>query len=257
MINGINVYYYIIQIVLGIIAGTFSAIAVIRYKDEKKVFCKETLDLIKRDGIPNLYTIILVNIGIYLVLLYFIGISTTFLGNLNLIKYMLITPLLIVTFVVDVKLREIPNRVTLFLFELALINILILAFSNVNISLDAIYGALFGAGVFIFLNIFGKLIYRQEAMGMGDVKLMGPLGAILGFTMTINLTLIAFVLASVIGILVLLVRKTKKDEDGHIPFGPFLVISAYIMMVLPHNYAIEQFLRFSNFLSEVLMKLVN
>lgn len=156
----------------------FSALGIVRYKDEKRIFCKETYRNIRLEGIPNIYLITFLNIIIYLVLLYFIGISNTFLGNFNLIKYMLITPFLIITFVVDLKLREIPDRVTLFLFQLSLINILILGFININLCLDSIYGGLIGGGIFLSLGIIGKLIYRKEAMGMGDVKLMGPLRSI-------------------------------------------------------------------------------
>ena len=256
MINGTNVYYYIIQIILGIIAGLFSALGVIRYKDEKKMFSKETYRDIRLEGIPNLYTIILSNIVIYLALLYFIGISPTFVANINLIKYMLITPLLIITFVVDFRIREIPNRVTLFLFQLALLNILILGFLNVNLALDSIYGGLIGGGIFIALTVVGKLVYRKEAMGMGDVKLMGPLGALLGFSMTLNVTLLAFILAAIIGVTVLIVRRTRRNDDGYVPFGPFLVIASFVMMIIPNNYILEQFMNFSNFLAEQLMKLL-
>lgn len=91
---------------------------------------------------------------------------------------MLITPLLIITFIVDYRIREIPDRVTLFLFQLSLINILILGFGNANLALDSIYGGFTGGGIFLSLAILGKLIYRKEAMGMGDVKLMGPLRSI-------------------------------------------------------------------------------
>ena len=254
MINGINVYYYIIQIFLGIIAGIYSAIGVIRYKDEKRVFSKETIKTIKDSGIPNLYSIIFINILIYLLLLYFKGISATFLGNLNLVKYMLITPFLIVTFVVDFKTREIPDRVTLILFELSILNIFLLGFLNINMAIDSIYGGITGGGIFIILALLGRLIYRKEAMGMGDVKLMGPLGAILGLTMTLNLTFLAFILAAVIGIIVIIIRKSKKQDDAYIPFGPFLVFASYIMMIIPNNYIIEQFLRFSNSLSGLLIK---
>ncbi len=256
MINGINVYYYIIQIVLGIIVGLFSAVGVTRYKDEKKIFSKETFRNIKLEGIPNLYIIILSNIAIYLLLLYFIGISPTFVANINLIKYMLVTPLLIITFIVDFKIREIPNRVTLFLFQLSLINILVLGLLNVNLALDSIYGGLIGGGIFVVLTVLGKLVYRKEAMGMGDIKLMGPLGALLGFSITLNLTLLAFILAAIVGITVLIIRRSKKNKDGYVPFGPFLVISAYIMMILPNNYILDQFMVFSNFLAEQLSKLI-
>ncbi len=256
MINGINVYYYIIQLVLGIISGVFASIGVMRYKDEKKMFCKDTIKEIKLIGIPNLYIIIISNIVIYLGLLYFVGIAPTFVANINLIKYMIITPLLIITFLVDVRIREIPDRVTLFLFQLSLINILLLGFLNVNLALDAIYGGLFGGGVFLALAMIGKLVYRKEAMGMGDVKLMGPLGTILGFSMTLNLTLLAFILAAIIGITVLIIRRSKNNDDGYVPFGPFLVISAYVMMLIPNNYIIEQFMKFSSFLADQLVKLI-
>ena len=255
MINGIGVYYYFIQIILGIIAGMFSAMGTIRYRDEKRIFSRENFKNIKLEGIPGVYLNIAANVIIYLVLLYFIGIAPTFIANLNLIKYMLISPLLIITFNVDLKIREIPDRVTLFLFEIALINILVLGFINVNLALDAIYGGLIGGGIFLSLAVLGRLFYGKEAMGMGDVKLMGPLGSILGVTMTLNLTLLAFIISSIIGILVLIIRKNKNDDDAYVPFGPFLVISAYIMMIIPNNYIIEQFLNFTSFISESIMKL--
>ena len=257
MINGINVYYYFIQIILGIIAGVFSAIGTIRYKDEKRIFSRENFNNIKLEGIPKLYLNIAANVAIYLILLYFIGIAPTFIANLNLIKYMLITPLLVITFTVDLKIREIPNRVTLFLFEIALINILLLGFINVNLALDAIYGGLIGGGVFIALAVLGRLFYGKEAMGMGDVKLMGPLGSILGVTMTLNLTLLAFILSSIIGIIALIVRRKKGDDDAYVPFGPFLVISAYVMMIIPNNYIIEVFLKFTDYLSSLIIGLFN
>lgn len=75
--------------------------------------------------------------------------------------------------------------------------------------------------------------------------------------MTINITLLAFILAAIIGIIVLIIRKSKNNDDGYVPFGPFLVVSSYIMMILPNNYIIEQFMNFSKFLSELLMKLFN
>lgn len=73
--------------------------------------------------------------------------------------------------------------------------------------------------------------------------------------MTLNITLLAFIFAAIIGVIVLIIRKSKKNDDGYVPFGPFLVISSFIMMILPNNYIIEQFINFSKFLSNLLMKI--
>lgn len=73
--------------------------------------------------------------------------------------------------------------------------------------------------------------------------------------MTLNVTLLAFILAAIIGVIVLIIRKSKDDSDGYVPFGPFLVISIFLMMILPNNYIIEQFIKFSKAISEILMNI--
>ena len=47
---------------------------------------------------------------IYVALLYVFGIQNTFFKNLDLIKFMVLTPMLVSAFIVDLKHRIIPNR---------------------------------------------------------------------------------------------------------------------------------------------------
>ncbi len=68
-------------------------------------------------------------------------------------------------------------------------------------------------------------------MGFGDVKFMGALGLYFGLTNIIMITLMAFLFAAVISI-VLLVAKIKKRTD-YIPFGPFIVVACFINMIIP------------------------
>ena len=53
----------------------------------------------------------------YMALLYKFGIQENFLKNLELIKFMILSPMLISAFFIDLKLRIIPNRLNLTIFE--------------------------------------------------------------------------------------------------------------------------------------------
>ena len=65
-----------------------------------------------------------------------------------------------------------------------------------------------------------------SAMGGGDIKMMAALGFLLGLYPTLLLIFLSFVLGGILsGMLLLLKIKKRKD---HIPFGPFICISAVI-----------------------------
>lgn len=86
------------------------------------------------------------------------------------------------------------------------------------------YGSLVGGGIFVLLAFFGGLIAGREAMGMGDIKLMFPVGALFGLSMTLNMILLSFILAAILSILIIVVRKIKKVQDSYIPFRTFFSI---------------------------------
>lgn len=83
-----------------------------------------------------------------------------------------------------------------------------------------------GSGVIYLIAVLGKLAFRKEAMGFGDVKLMGLLGAALGWKPVLLALLIACLLGSVIGIGVRVATRSS-----YIPFGPFLSGGAAIMII--------------------------
>ena len=96
-------------------------------------------------------------------------------------------------------------------------------------------GMLVGGGIFLLITILGGLIAGKEAMGFGDVKLMAALGLYFGVANIIMITLISFLLGAIISI-ILLVTKIKKTSE-YIPFGPFIVMATFIMMVVPFEVA--------------------
>ena len=88
-------------------------------------------------------------------------------------------------------------------------------------------------GFLVFLAIAGLsiLLFKREGMGGGDIKLMGVIGLYLGFFNNIQVFILSFFIAAIISIF-LLATKIKKSDD-YIPFGPFIVIAAYITMLFP------------------------
>lgn len=62
-------------------------------------------------------------------------------------------------------------------------------------------------------------------MGMGDVKLMGMLGALLGWKKILAVFFIAPLFGSVVGLVIKFVRKSDV-----IPYGPFLSLAAFVVI---------------------------
>jgi len=229
--NNVHILVYVGIAIAGFFIGKFINWCNYRLPDYKKVFSKEIFKTKELEGYkPNLL-LSLITMLIYIILLYVLGIQKTFLGNLNLIKGLILTPMLLSAFVIDYKLQIIPNRLNLTMFEIGIILMFLAGIFNANIAIDMFLGMLVGAGVFLLITLIGGLIAGKEAMGFGDVKLMGALGIFFGLTDTIAITLMSFLIGAVLSIILLATKIRKTDE--YIPFGPFIVIAAFIAMVVP------------------------
>lgn len=91
-------------------------------------------------------------------------------------------------------------------------------------------GVLSGSGILILVAIVGILIYKtDDAMGMGDVKLLAPIGMFLGWKLCMAALFISIILAGAFS-LILIVLRLKKKKDT-IPFGPFIVIGTYLVII--------------------------
>jgi leader peptidase (prepilin peptidase)/N-methyltransferase len=78
-----------------------------------------------------------------------------------------------------------------------------------------------------------RLLTGKEGMGYGDFKLFAAIGAWLGWQMLIPTILIAAASGAIIGIAVLLAQG--KDRATPIPFGPFLALAAWLMLISGHQ----------------------
>lgn len=70
-------------------------------------------------------------------------------------------------------------------------------------------------------------------MGLGDVKLMGALGLYFGLANIVIISLVSFLVGAILSIFLLITKIKKTDE--YIPFGPFIVIGAFISIFVPYS----------------------
>ena len=230
--NDVNIGYYIIIAILGIFVGELVNWMNKRLPEEKSLFSKGGIKQYFKEFNPNYFLIILTPV-IYVAILYKFGIQKTFIENLDLIKYLILTPMLLSVFVIDYKLQIIPNRLNLTIFEIGLIFTFIYGLSNVAISINMLLGMLAGGGIFLAITLIGGLIYGKEAMGLGDVKLMGALGLYFGLTNIIIITLISFLVGAILSVILLATKVRKMDQ--YMAFGPFIILATFVVIFVPYQ----------------------
>ena len=229
-INNVHIVYYLVGAILGLIVGELVNWTNKRLPQYKKVISKEIISEYKMNFKPN-YILMLLTAIIYISLIYVYGVQETIIANLDLIKFMILTPMLLSAFVIDYRLQIIPNRLNLTIFEVGIIFAFLYGLSNVAITINMLLGMVAGGGIFLLITLLGGLFYGKEAMGFGDVKLMGALGLFFGLSNIIIITLVSFLIGAVLSIILLLTKIKKSDE--YIPFGPFIVIATFLSMYIP------------------------
>lgn len=224
-INDLHILAYLAVGILGLIVGQFVDWCNLRLPEYKKVFSKEFFSEYLKNCRPKYILMIIIAVA-YVALMYFNGI------NIDTIKYIILIPMLISAFVIDLRLQIIPNRLTLTIFEVGLVITFLTTLLNINggidLFIDSILGMLVGGGIFLIITLIGGAIAGKEAMGFGDVKLMGALGLFFGWRNMILISVMSFLFAAIVSIVILISRKKKFSE--YIPFGPFIVVAAIIPM---------------------------
>lgn len=101
----------------------------------------------------------------------------------------------------------------------------------------SVAGMVICAAIFYGIAFFGELAFKKEAMGGGDVKLAGAIGAVLcgsfaswlGLGMALLSFFIAVFVGSIIGIALMIAQRAK--ENGHmLPFGPMMVVGVFVTL---------------------------
>ena len=139
---------------------------------------------------------------------------------------LLYTTILILITVTDLEHRLIFNLVTIPSTLLAIAA----AFFTPGLSWRS---ALLGGGVaftLIYLIwLLGVLAYGSGAFGVGDITLSTFLGFILGFPNVLLSLIFGIFLGGIVAVLLVITRLSGRKS--FIPYGPFLTISGWIMLV--------------------------
>lgn len=171
------------------------------------------------EKISLIYPIIELTTGVLFAVSYFVfGFSYDF------ILALIVASFLVIVIVSDINYLVIPDEVTLF-FSILVIAVKIAGEGIKVASLSVLSGLEMFVLMYLFM-LLGNFLFKKESLGGGDVKLMFFVGIVLGpvlGTFTIFLSsLIAFPLSLIIYL---------KDKDNVIPFGPFILIAAFTIIL--------------------------
>lgn len=90
--------------------------------------------------------------------------------------------------------------------------------------LNSLIGLILGGGLLLSIGWAWEKLRHIEAMGGGDVKLMGMVGSFLGWKGALLTIMLGALTGSVIGVLLIVLKRHKMEKL--IPFGPFLAAGA-------------------------------
>lgn len=140
---------------------------------------------------------------------------------LSLFFLLLLITCYLLLIITDLEFKILPDEILFVLAFLLLLYLLLLP------SPLLFQHVLIGFSSFIFF-LFLYLITRGRGMGFGDVKLVFLLGGFLGWPSTLVAFFLAFVSGAIIGVMLLLIGRAKLGRP--IPFGPYLLVGAWIAM---------------------------
>ncbi len=141
--------------------------------------------------------------------------------NLQLALWLIMTVFLGFIFIYDARYYLILDQVIVAASIVAIVFNLILGVSPLSMLIGAVV-----AGGFFLLQF---VISRGQWIGGGDIKLGVLMGLLLSWPNVLGALFIAYVTGSIIGLC--LVATGKKGMSSQVPFGTFLTVATFIMML--------------------------
>lgn len=245
-----EIYFAFVTLAMGLCFGSFLNVCIFRIPAEISLSkppstCPKCKTLIKwYDNVPVFgwlalggkcrackapisiqYPVIELTTGLFFLVIYLIyGLSFV-----TPVYCLAVFGLLLATFV-DLKEMWIPDRVSIGgMIVFPILSMLVPELHGASDWLGGLVasaiGLAVGFGLFYGIGVLGKLAFKKEAMGFGDVKLMGGLGALLGWQAVLYILFFSALAGSVIG--GVLIAMNKKELSSRIPYGPYLALAAF------------------------------
>jgi prepilin signal peptidase PulO-like enzyme (type II secretory pathway) len=246
-----NVLFLVFSFILGTLIGSFLNVVSLRFNTgmtlggRSKCFsCGKTLtwsELIPvfsflfqsgkcrkcKTKISWQYPIVETISGIIFVLIFIYFPPIGVYESINTVFYLVITCILLVITVYDIKHKIIPDSLSYSFAIIAFIHMFIS--KDLTFIMPPIYEIIAGpiiASPFVFLWIISK----GKWLGLGDAKLVLGIGYTLGLFASISSLILSFWIGAFVGVayMLFIVKKYKKGYE--LPFGPYLILGMYIVL---------------------------
>jgi leader peptidase (prepilin peptidase)/N-methyltransferase len=71
-----------------------------------------------------------------------------------------------------------------------------------------------------------EIVLPREAMGLGDVKFMGAIGAFIGWQGVMFSLMVSSMIGAVVGVMLIVMRR--RQWSSRMPYGPYIALAAVI-----------------------------
>lgn len=159
-----------------------------------------------------------------------IGAAAAILAPLpQALGWMLAGWMLLTLAVLDARHYWLPDVLTL---GLAFVGLTIGPWITDVALVDSVIGALTGYGVLMMVALAYRALRGREGLGLGDAKLLGALGAWMGWQALPMLLFLACALALLWSAGRSIIRRQRPDADMMLPLGTFLCMAATPVMLM-------------------------
>ena len=163
--------------------------------------------------------------GFFIIMFVWLVVAASALSAFSLIRSAILILLSYIAMVFDINTKRIPNMLVLIMIAGWLMLMLPMLFidteNGIRLLADSLYGLMIGGGLFLLVYLLSR-----KSLGGGDVKFMAAAGLYLGFAGTVPVILYGTVLAAVVGLVLILLKKI--DRKDAMPLAPFLFIGIMI-----------------------------
>lgn len=151
--------------------------------------------------------------------------------TLSLFIFLILMCGLIIATFIDFEYQLIPDSISLGGLALGLLVSFLYprvfsAISHKTALLNSLCGAIAGGASIYSIGLFGKALFKKEAMGFGDVKFLAMIGSFIGW----QKVLFVFFLAPFFGAAVGIILKVRYKIET-IPYGPYLSLATVVVIL--------------------------
>ena len=150
--------------------------------------------------------------------------------SLQLIVALIFVSSLIIIIISDIEYMIILDEVLI----IAIFSIIVVDIIDIGLY-ETAFKVASGLGSFITMILIkkiGDIMFKQESLGGGDIKLMFLVGIVIGYPMSVCNIFFATFIAFPIALFLLIFKK-----DNIIPFGPFLSMAGIILYIWGLNFS--------------------